>query len=383
VEFGWSEADEAFRAEVRQALDELPPSWDRRPSSLGSSRRSATTDAFCRLLAERGLLVPHWPLEQGGRGATPWQQTILSGEMWGRGEPRGPQYMNVNWIGPALLRHGTPEQRNRFLPLIARGEVVWCQGFSEPDAGSDLASLRTRAVRDGDAYVIDGRKIWTSYARDASVCFLLARTGNGANSRREISIFLVPMDSEGLEVRPIDAVIGGHAFHELTFDGVRIPESLRLGPDGDGWQIMRDALASERVGNPRYIRAVAVLDELAAEQGWGEQDGSPGADPGALEDLGAALALCDAGRLLALRVVDGGIKGRDVTAEASAARAAIVLAERAVADVCADVSGLGGLVEDAVADGQFRNSLAAGIASGTYEMQLNTVAAGLLPRGEA
>lgn len=375
MEFDLSPEELAFRDEVRDALALLPPGWDRRPSSLGSSQHSAETEAFNRTLAERDLLVPHWPAEFGGRGATQWQYSILSAEMWANGEPRGPQYMNANWIGPALMEYGTDEQRAKFLPLIAQGEMVWCQGFSEPDAGSDLASLRTRARRDGEWYVIDGRKIWTSYAGDASHCLLLARTGVHEQPRADITIFLVPMSSEGLGVRPIDAIIGSHAFHELTLDAVRVHESMRLGPEGAGWTIMRGALANERVGNPRYVRAVKVLEELIAQA----DDLLDSAD-GSVEVLGETLALCDAARLLAWRAVDGGVRGHARHADASAARAAIVLAERAVGDVCSDLSGLDGVVEGSVADGQFRNSLAAGIASGTYEMQLNTVASTIIQR---
>ncbi len=375
MEFDLSPEEQAFRDEVRDALALLPPTWDRRPSSLGSSQHSAETEAFNQTLAERGLLVPHWPVEFGGRGATQWQYSILSAEMWANGEPRGPQYMNANWIGPALMQYGTDEQREKFLPLIAQGGMVWCQGFSEPDAGSDLASLRTRARRDGEWYVIDGRKIWTSYASDASHCLLLARTGVHEQPREDISIFLVPMSAEGLEVRPIDAIIGSHAFHELTFDAVRVHESMRLGEECAGWTIMLAALANERVGNPRYVRAVKVLEELVAQAAsfLDSADGS-------VEVLGETLALCDAARLLAWRAIDGGARGHAGRADASAARAAIVLAERAVGDVCSDLSGLAALVEGSVADGQFRNSLAAGIASGTYEMQLNTVASTIVKR---
>jgi alkylation response protein AidB-like acyl-CoA dehydrogenase len=380
MEFGWSPEEDAFRDEVVDALATLPATWDRRPSSLGSSQHSAQTMAFNRTLAERGLLVPHWPVEFGGRAATHWQYSILSGEMWAHGEPRGPQYMNVNWIGPALLQYGTDAQREMFLPLIAQGAMVWCQGFSEPDAGSDLSALRTRARREGDWYVIDGRKVWTSYASDASYCLLLARTGVNEKPREDISIFLVPVPSEGLEVRPIDAIIGSHAFHELTFESVRVHESMRLGEECAGWNIMRGALANERVGNPRYVRAVKVLEEVVPDDD-GASNGVLDSVDGSVEALGEALALCDAARLLAWRAVDGGIRGHASAGEASAARAAIVLAERAVADVCSDVSGLEALVEGSVADGQFRNSLAAGIASGTYEMQLNTVASMLVPRG--
>ena len=143
-----------------------------------------------------------WPEEYGGRGASPWEQTAVREEMWAHHEPRGAQYMGVNWVGPAIMRHGTAEQQRQHLPPIAAGEVIWCQGFSEPDAGSDLASLQTAARRDGDGWRISGQKIWTSYATMAQWCFLLARTSRGEKKQQGITVFLVPMDAPGIEVRP-------------------------------------------------------------------------------------------------------------------------------------------------------------------------------------
>ena len=160
--------------------------------------------AFCRLLAERGLLCMSWPEEFGGRGSSAWEQTVVREEMWAHHEPRGAQYMGVNWVGPTLMRHGTPEQQRKHLPPIARGEVIWCQGFSEPEAGSDLASLRTSATRDGDGWRINGQKIWTSYATMAQWCFLLARTIARASKKQQgLTIFLVPMSDPAITVRPI------------------------------------------------------------------------------------------------------------------------------------------------------------------------------------
>ena len=165
----------ALRGELRQLVaDHLPPdflgAFTDDPADL------AATQNFCRLLAERDLLCLAWPPEYGGRGAPLWEQTVVREEMWAHHEPRGAQYMGVNWVGPTIMRHGTAEQKRQHLPAIARGEVIWCQGFSEPDAGSDLASLRTAARRDGDVWYISGQKIWTSYATMAQWCFLLART---------------------------------------------------------------------------------------------------------------------------------------------------------------------------------------------------------------
>ena len=153
-------------------------SWARSPTTRPTSRPPRQ---FCRPLAERNLLCLAWPEEFGGGGASVWEQTVVREEMWAHHEPRGAQYMGVNWVGPIIMRHGTDEQQRKHLPPIARGEVIWCQGFSEPEAGSDLASLRTTARRDGDGWLVSGQKIWTSYATMAQWCFLLART----SKRRE------------------------------------------------------------------------------------------------------------------------------------------------------------------------------------------------------
>lgn len=158
----------ALRSELRALVDEHVP-----PDFLGAFTDDPAdlevAQAFCHLLADRGLLCMAWPEEYGGRGSSPWEQTAVREEMWARHEPRGAQYMGVNWVGPTIMRHGTPAQQHQHLPPIARGEVIWCQGFSEPNAGSDLASLQTAARRDGDGWRVSGQKIWTSYATMAQI----------------------------------------------------------------------------------------------------------------------------------------------------------------------------------------------------------------------
>ena len=174
MEFAWSARHEEYRKRVRKALDELlPDDWDEKyvPESYASDLQIAFSREFCSKLAKRGLLVSHWPKEFGGEGADAWEQFILAEEMKAAGEPRGPQYMNVNWIGPTLLKYGSKAQQAQHVPPLAKGTVIWCQGFSEPGAGTDLAALRTKAERRGDSYIINGSKIWTSYARKADGVF--------------------------------------------------------------------------------------------------------------------------------------------------------------------------------------------------------------------
>ena len=210
MEFRWSDEDIAFRRELREFLAEaLPPDWaELSKHGPGSDAQAEFSKEFCPKLARKGWLTQHWPKEYGGRDASPWRHAILGEEMWRIGEPRSSQYMNVNWVGPTIMVYGTPEQKAFHLPRISTGNAFWCQGFSEPEAGSDLVSLRTLAVRDGDEYVINGSKIWTSYVNYAEYCFLIVRTDPASKRHQGISVLLVPMDTPGIEVREIPSVVG-------------------------------------------------------------------------------------------------------------------------------------------------------------------------------
>jgi alkylation response protein AidB-like acyl-CoA dehydrogenase len=302
---------------------------------------------------------------------------VLGEELWSRGEPRGPQYMNANWIGPSIMAYGTPDQKQRYLPPIAQGRVVWCQGFSEPQAGSDLAALRTAAVADGDEYVVNGSKIWTSYADIADHCYLLVRSAN--DDRKGISVLLVDMATPGIDVRPIRGIVGEHSFCEVFFTDVRVPAANRLGDEGKGWKVVRDALSYERVGAPRWARAARLLDQAVCEA----------LDQKRLEDLrlqdavGRAWTACEAARVLYYRVIDERARNLPPSPNANVARVAMVEAERLVAEACMALGGTDALRYDSVANHQMRKSMAAGVAAGTYEIQLNLVARELLklPRG--
>jgi alkylation response protein AidB-like acyl-CoA dehydrogenase len=370
VEFGWAHEDLAFRAELCAFLDEeLPGHWQGKTAVLGSPENAEYSHRFAGMLAARNWLIPHWPDEYGGSRATPWQLAILGEELWSRGEPRGPQYMNANWIGPSIMAHGTEEQRRRYLPPIAKGEVVWCQGFSEPDAGSDLAALRTEAVLDGDEYVVTGSKIWTSYADVADHCYLLARTESVKARKGGISVLLTDMDSAGLEVRPIRGIVGEHSFCEVFLDEVRVPVGNRLGPEDEGWTVVREALSFERVGAPRWARASRLLDECVR---WAI-DRDRFDDPDLQRVAGEAWTACEAARVLHYRVIDERAKQLPPSANANLARVATVQAERVVADACVRLRGAETLDYDSTANHQMRKSMAAGIAAGTYEIQLNLV----------
>lgn len=348
------------------------------------------TRQFCQKLAERGWLTLSWPAEYGGQGASVWLQAIVREEMWANDEPRGPQYMNLNYIGPMIMRFGTDEQRRRFLPPMARGEVLWCQGFSEPDAGSDLASLRTRAVRDGERYVVTGQKIWTSYAdAPADWCLLLARTDDAGPHQHGISVLLVDMTTPGITVRPIDTMAGPHEFNEVFFDEVEVPVDCRLGPEHEGWELVRTGLAFERVGIARYARAGWLIERLVEYVRSTESDGAPLADDPAVRSKLADLRMrYEAARLVNYRAIS---LGDEVTgADAAVARIHNTQLEQWAGHVALELLGpLGQLThdeDDAPIDGAaWRNwvrNVPTTVAAGTLEMQKNIVARSLgLPRG--
>lgn len=370
MNFAWTAEEAAFRQRLKHFLAAtLPGDWDRF-SQHGPASPALTEYAreFCGKLAVHDLLTPHWPKEIGGLGLDPWHQTILAEEMWVAGEPRGGQYMNVNWVGPTLIKYGSPAQQERYLPPITDGTALWCQGFSEPGSGSDLASLRTRAERDGEEYRVNGQKIWTSYAGLADTCFLLCRTGE--DRKKGISILLVPMDTPGIAVRAIPSLIGEGDIHEVFFDDVRVPVSALFGEEGQAWAIIAFSLVNERLGIPRYSLARAALDRavalLKAQGGWqGEA---------VKIEASHAAALCEAARTASYAIVTKRAHGEAVGAESSSARFATVMAERRVAEFVVEY------LPEALADAHpylkmhHQRGIVAGIAAGAAEIQLNIIA---------
>jgi alkylation response protein AidB-like acyl-CoA dehydrogenase len=370
MDFNWTAEEQAFRQRLKDFLSEtLPEDWERF-SQHGPASPALTKYAqeFCGKLAEQDLLTPHWPREIGGQGLDPWHQTILAEEMWIAGEPRGGQYMNVNWVGPTLIKYGTAEQQARYLPPITSGKALWCQGFSEPGSGSDLASLRTRATLEGDQYRINGQKIWTSYAGLADTCFLLARTSD--DRKRGISIFLVPMDTTGITVRQIPSLIGEGDIHEVFFDDMMIPASALFGAEGQAWEIIAFSLVNERLGIPRYSLARSALDRaVSVLKDQGEWEGEA-----VKIEAAHAAALCEAARTASYAIVTKRAKGEAIGAESSSARFATVMAERRVCEFIVEY------LPEALADAHpylkmhHQRGIVAGIAAGAAEIQLNIIA---------
>ena len=378
MDFAFSPEEDAFRDELRAFLDDALPDWWR-GMFVDDDRAMPLTREICRKLADRGWLTLSWPPEFGGSGASVWMQTVVREEMWAHEEPRGPQYMNLNYIGPLIMRFGTAEQQQRFLPSMARGEVIWCQGFSEPDAGSDLASLRTRAEDRGDHFVVNGQKLWTSYAdAPADWCLLLVRTDPDRPEHKGISVLLVDMTTPGITVRPIDTLAGPHEFNEVFFDDVVVPRSCLLGPQDGGWTLIVTGLTFERAGIARYARAGRVI-ELLVE--WARATGRA-SDPAVRRAVADLRVRYEAARLLNYRALSLQAAGQVPTTEASIARIHNGLLEQRVSQVGLELLGpLGQLGSDdrwAPLAGAVRRHWARNvpttIAAGTLEVQKNVIA---------
>ena len=267
MDLRYTPEEQEFREELRAWLARVLPALPPKPSHDDWTGRREYDTAWQRQLFDAGYAGINWPKDYGGRGATPTEHLIFLEET----ERAGAPYVGVNFVGllhagPTIIAEGTPEQQSRHLEQILRGDQVWCQGFSEPGAGSDLASLRTRAVRDGDHYVVSGSKIWTSHAEVADYAELLVRTDPEAPKHKGISWLILPMDSPGLTIRPLRTLTGSTEFSEVFLDEVRIPVENRVGAENDGWRVTNVTLSFERgtafVGD--VVDARQFASELAA-----------------------------------------------------------------------------------------------------------------------
>ena len=264
-----SPSEVAFRDELRDWLAVTLPRLDPHPAEDDFTGLRTWEAEWQAQLFAAGYAGIHWPEEFGGRGATPFEHLIYIEESQRAGAPQiGCMFVGQQHAGPTLILEATDEQKARHLGSILRGDEVWCQGFSEPGAGSDLAALRTRAMRDGDDYVVSGQKIWTSFAQIADYCELLVRTDADVPKHRGITWLICPMDSPGIDVRPIRTASGGSEFCEVFLDEVRVPVANRVGDENDGWRVAMVTFSFERgtafVGSLiRVNRELAALADLA------------------------------------------------------------------------------------------------------------------------
>ncbi len=247
MDLRYNEQEEAFRMELRAWLANVLPEVGPKPQRDDWVARRAYDANWQRLLFDAGYAGINWPVEYGGRGATPTEHLVFLEET----ERARAPYVGMNFVGllhagPTLVVEATEAQKQDHLPGILRGDEIWCQGFSEPNAGSDLASLRTKAVRDGDDYVLSGQKIWTSFAHVADYCEILVRTDPDAAKHKGITWLIMPMDTPGIDIRPLRTMEGSTEFAEMFLDEVRVPVANRVGAENDGWRVAMVTLSFER-----------------------------------------------------------------------------------------------------------------------------------------
>jgi alkylation response protein AidB-like acyl-CoA dehydrogenase len=264
---------EAFRKEIRTWLeDNLPAGWFDPDFDMTAEERAAFNEEWPRRLYEGGWICAGWPVEYGGKGLSTMENVVLAEEFARARAPVRADFFGDTLVGPTLLQWGTEEQKKEFLPKILSGEMRWCQGFSEPNSGSDLASLKTSAVLDGDQWVINGQKVWTTQAQYADYIFLLARTDPSAPKHKGISYLLVPMKQPGIEVRGITQPDGTAEFNEVFFDGARAPRDNVVGGVNNGWVVANTTLAHERgmsatTSYRRFEDELRLMIDVARERG--------------------------------------------------------------------------------------------------------------------
>jgi hypothetical protein len=257
----YSPAEQQFRQEVRAFLaDKLPPSLAQKVK-LGKRLTKADMEGWHAALNTRGWLAPNWPREWGGAKWTAIQNHIFDEEAWAAGAPRVIPF-GINMLGPVLIKFGSQAQKEHFLPRILDGSDWWCQGYSEPGAGSDLASLKTRAERQGDHYVVNGQKTWTTLGHYADWIFCLVRTSTEGKPQEGISFLLIHMKSPGVTVRPIILLDGEHEVNEIFFDNVRVPAANLVGKENEGWTYAKYLLTHERTGTANIGNSAAALAQL-------------------------------------------------------------------------------------------------------------------------
>jgi 3-oxocholest-4-en-26-oyl-CoA dehydrogenase alpha subunit len=389
MNFFWSSEEQGFRERVQAFLKQH---WlDSGEDGEGAGGRGRARE-FEKRLAENGWLTMAWPKDYGGRDASHVEQMIFAEECAKVGAPTGGQ--GARMVGPVLIIHGNEEQKREHLPKIAAGDVMWCQGFSEPGAGSDLASLQTRAIRDGDEYVINGQKIWTSGAQHADWIHVLTRTDPDAPKHRGISYFMLDMKTPGISIRPIEQMHGARGFNETFFEDVRVPAKNRLGEEHRGWYVSTTTLDFERSG---VHRAAGVERAFEPFLQHARQPDGAGEGPRVADNAVARLALADTaveveiGRLFGYRVAWMQGKGLVPNYEASMSKAFNTELSQRNARRAINALGLyGGLRPGnprAPLDGRYcisyMSTVSSTIAAGTSEIQRNIIATrGLgLPRG--
>jgi len=273
MDLNYPEEAESFRKEIRAWLEEnLPEGWFDEGFEMTPEERAAFNDAWPQKLFDGGWICASWPTEYGGKGLSILENVVLNEEFARAKAPMRADFFGDTLVGPTILQWGTEEQKKFFLPKILKGQIAWCQGFSEPEAGSDLAALKTKADLDGEEWVITGQKVWTTQAQYADYCFVLARTDPSASKHKGISYLLVPMKQDGIEVRPIVQPDGSAEFNEVFFSEARCPKDAVVGGVNNGWKVAMTTLGFERgssatTGYRRFEREYDTIVEKARANG--------------------------------------------------------------------------------------------------------------------
>ncbi len=384
MDFADTPEEAAWRQEVRDFLAaELPDELKREIDvEAGMFGRGAAMQEWRRRVVARGWVAPHWPAECGGAGMSPKAQFIMNEEFAEAGAPNVGGF-GVMMIGPTLIAHAGEEQKQRFLPGILNGTTIWCQGYSEPGAGSDVASLQTRAVRDGDDYVLNGQKIWTTGAQHADWMYMLARTDPDAPKHRGISMLLLDMQSPGVTVRPLTTMSNVQTFNEVFFDNVRVPVSQRIGEENRGWYVGATLLDFERSGIGNAVGVRKQLERLLSHAR--RERATLALDRRRTLHLEFADRWVEAAtaKWLSYNVISMQAAGKIPNAEASLTKLYMSELQQRIAALALRLAGMGGLIDDprspwAVMGGRtgfaYVNAVASTIAGGTSEIQRNIIA---------
>lgn len=376
MDLTWSTKDEEFRAEVRDYLETNVPRDIHPGEETFEARRE-----WQRKMASDGWVAIHWPTEYGGRGASLLQTVIFNEEYTRVRGPSLPNELGIGLLGPTLMVHGNDEQKHRYLQKILTAEEIWCQGFSEPDAGSDLAALQCRADLDGDEFVVNGQKIWTSYGRYGDFIFNLVRTDNTGVKHAGISFLLIDMHSPGVEVRPLKEMTGDSLFAEVFFTDVRVPRENLVGELGEGWRIAMTTLTFERGagGLAQSVRLRNSLKDLITDAKKIKRNGgSAFDDPLVRSKIGQRLVEIEVYRYNTLRAISAIANGQPAGPEASINKLYWSTWHKAFMEDAIEILGpharAAGLSDDI--DGQrwmkeFLFSRAGTIYAGTSEIQRN------------
>jgi alkylation response protein AidB-like acyl-CoA dehydrogenase len=382
VDFTYPPEAEAFREEFRAWLDQhlTDDLRELAEHAVGDDpERIERLRGWNRTLADARYAAIAWPAEYGGRGASLMEQVVYAEEMHRAGAPGTVNIIGLSNIAPAIMEHGTEEQKRTLFPRMLRGDDIWCQGFSEPDAGSDLASLKTSAVLDGDHYLVNGQKTWNTLGAFANRCELLVRTDPTAPKHQGISCLLVDMTLPGIDARPLVTITGEREFSEIFFTDVRVPREALLGPVNEGWRVAMTTLAYERgtVANLHLGLRKKIADLLETAK-----RSAAARDPVVRQRLARVYLEAELLKLLSQRAISGALHGREMGPESSIAKLVWSEAEQHLGEVAGDVLGpdanTGRWGRDRVAMRSYT------IAGGTTQVNKNIIAQRILglPRGE-